>query len=565
MTFHMSMAVAPPKLRVIVHTVTNTYLAMKSVDVSFNVVDAVCIEGTAHSRVKVQKQFQMKRNACTKSADDPCDQHFGARSLWSVEGFYADTFNNCVHNEIISLEGRVGKHLPQHDDPHSVLREWMVLERDMLPEMLRHIEPVTTPMKFEKWVSTFPPHKRRTFTRLKEDGYELKATKVASSFIKQELVMRREGALDKHKDPRMIQGCPPELTLACGPYLRKVASHFKSGLKPSKHNIPGSVADGRHIVYTCGMNAVDIGRWFGMALSWAESVCGPGEWPVVVEDDESRYDEHMTEGPFQFMDSYYRHNLPKHVREHLRRTDKSKGKTSLGTKYSVPFTMQSGWPDTATADSIVNAAMKMSIHQVGRRWIAIICGDDSVTITVNTELTLLGGAKGIEAAYAKLGMECEVVIRDDPLKTEFCSSRFMPTGDTFVLVPKIGKFFGRLGWDRVDRSVKGQLAWGRGILETVRSYSRVDPTLEALVATLEPQIGVGPKIQTYEMVNTYTFTPPEGQYVPKATEDDVLLYYATHYDMDKELYDVLMREITQIRLGTPAGGPVLAHLCDCDC
>jgi hypothetical protein len=548
---------------VLSHFLVNFAAFRSHQDLKLSVVESVCIVEREHARVRVQDGFSSERNATQDAKDEPCDPSFGARSIWSVEGFYADTYRNCYHNDLISLEGRVGKHLPQHDHPEEVLLAWRKLIVEIVPLFTLLIEPVVTPLGFDKWVSTFPPHKRRDFKALKEGGYELKVNKTAKSFLKQELVMRRAFQDDKHKDPRMIQGGPPEMTVACGPYTRKLAKHMRAGLKPSKHNIHDSINNGQQVVYTCGMNSVDIGSAFAEALRYIESTLEPGERLVIIEDDESRFDEHLTEGPFEFIDSMYSQLLPPKIRAHLLRTNKSRGKTSLGTKYTVPYGMQSGFADTSLATSLSNAAMKHRIHGTGRRWITIICGDDSVTVTVSTELERLGGIKGLEAAYAELGMECEIIIREDPLEAEFCSSRFFPCGDTFILMPKVGKFFGRMGWDRINRSPSNQLAWARGVLMTVRSYGKVDPLLKALYDTLSMAIGPGKIIRTYDMENKYSYVPPNGD-VPQTTEPDVNMYYATHYGFNALDLSLTIRDIRLMAIGIPSGSVFLHHICDVD-
>jgi len=561
-TAHSMLLFLPRPNAVLAHAALNSVTFLSGYDLQLNVVGAVCTQEQRHDRVLTQSEYVEKRNCTAVAKDEPCDEKFGARSLWGVDGFYADVYRNCVHNEILSLEGRVGKLLPQHSRRESVLCAWAGLCIDQLPRLLSHMEPVVTPVPFDDWVSTFPPHKQRDFRAMELDGYEMKQQTTAKSFIKQELTMRSSHHITKHKDPRMIQGGPAELTMACSPYIRKLAKHFRSSVRPSKHNWVGDIRAGRQIVYTSGLNANQIGDAYSLALEAIEAMCAPGEYVVVVEDDESRYDEHMTRGAFALLELYYARTLPPHVVKHLMRSPCSKGKTSLGTRYSVPYTMQSGWPDTSVGDSIVNAAMKYHVHGAERTWVTLICGDDSVTVTTTAELKRLGGSMGIEAKYAELGMECEVVVRYDPLTAEFCSSRFFPANGTFILVPKIGKFLGKLGWDRVDRTPENQLSWGRGVMEVVRHYSAIDPTLFALYDTISRQLGSGKVVRTYDSVNRYSYTAPtEGTTTP----DDVTAYYSTHYGFSHGDLCALVAEIQTLRVHEMGKGPLMQHVCQVDC
>jgi hypothetical protein len=559
---HSLLLLLPQSNAVLAHAALNSVTFLSGYDLQLNVVGAVCTQEQRHDRVPTQPDYVEKRNCTAIAKDEPCDEKFGARSLWGVDGFYADVYRNCVHNEILSLEGRVGKLLPQHLQPDKVLYAWAKLCVDQLPRLLSNMEPVVTPVPFEEWVSTFPPHKQRDFRAMELDGYEMKQQTIAKSFIKQELTMRSSHHITKHKDPRMIQGGPAELTMACSPYIRKLAKHFRSSVRPSKHNWVGDIRAGRQIVYTSGLNANQIGEAYSLALESIEAMCAPGEYLVVVEDDESRYDEHMTRGAFALLELYYAKTLPPHVVKHLMRSPCSKGKTSLGTRYSVPYTMQSGWPDTSVGDSIVNAAMKYHVHQAGRTWVSLICGDDSVTVTTTAELARLGGSTGIEAMYSELGMECEVVVRHDPLTTEFCSSRFFPSNGSFILVPKIGKFLGKLGWDRVDRTPENQLSWGRGVMEVVKHYSAIDPTLFALYDTISRQLGSGKIVRTYDSVNRYSYTAPTRG---TTTPDDVTTYYSTHYGFSERDICALVVEIQTLRVHEMGKGPLMQHVCQVDC
>ena len=553
---HVPLCAFPQWRRTVVHTAINGGIMWLSSDLTCSVVDAVCVAETNHKRVRTQPGYTEQRNATKDAKDEPCTPMFGARMLWGVVDYYADVYRNCVHNEVISLEGRVGKLLPQHSA--DITGPWVRLYREVR-WAFEEIEPVVVPMKFPTWVKTFAPHKRDKFVRMKQEGYELKRQLVCKSFIKQELVLRRSNAFDQHKDPRMIQGCPEEVTLQTGPYVRKLAKHFRSAFKPSKYSMVDDQRKGKHIYYTCGRNANEVGDFFSAAVETIQSQCGPGEYVVVMEDDQSRFDEHMTQETFSFLDRVYRRTMPARIAATLRR-GMSKGKTSLGTKYTVPYTMQSGMPDTSCGDSLINAAMKLALHGAGRKWFAIICGDDSVVITTNRELALLGGEDGIKQFYTNLGFEVEVAIRKEYEDTEFCSSRFFPTGDSYVLMPKAGKILGRLGWNRTNHKPGNHLAWGRGVLNTVKNLALVDPVMGWLAEGLSNQLGPGKVILPEH--NEYKHTPSEQSV--QATQAQTLRYYSRHYELSETELLELKAVLLSVKLGVPISSPIAQRLCEVD-
>lgn len=523
------------------------------------VVEDLCMADCKTKKVAIQDGFKI-----TAKPEAKCDPGFGARAMWGVKGYYADINRTCDHNEMVSLAARVGKKLPQHEQgvQEEVEAEWIKLARTVIPVFERHVKPTRNPIPISEWVKTFPPKKRDMYIRLDEEGAECpKPSRMcASSFVKKELVLREEARECLVKDPRMIQGCPPELSLHTGPYIRRAAKRLRRDMKP-KHWEPESLKQGRHFVYTCGMTMGGVGGALSKGIAMIERMCSGGEKVVVLEDDQSRFDLHITGPAFGFLDRLYKHTLPRHVRRALRRTDKSKGRTTLGCKYSIPYTMQSGWPDTSYGDTACNEGMKLYIHGIGRKWVSIVCGDDSVTVTTDKEIERLGGAEGIVAAYARLGMEVEVSVRTNPDLAEFCSARFYMARDRYIMMPKPGKLFARLGWDMVDRSKDNQKAWARGVVATLKHYGKVDPLMLAAALSLEEQLGIGKIIvqqdDQYKHKLTTCHTPDRS---------DVYYYYALHYDLAAGDVDALEKRLRGglLSIGTITSDPTLEHMANVD-
>lgn len=492
------------------------------------VVEDVCLDDYKIKAAPVQDGFKVKYG------EAECKPGHGATGCWGIAGFTGTSFRSCIHNEVISLSGRVGKKLPAHSDPETTLaiyRRWVDMTGWFL-DILRELRVpfAFKPVPYEQWCASFEPARRDMLLQIARDGHDMPQLR-AKSFIKKEIAVKVTED-PTFKDPRWIQGCPPELSARTGPYLRRWVKRLKAAWLPIADG--STFTKGRQIVYTCGMNASAIGQHFADAIEVIESSMDMDDQLVFIEDDQSRFDLHLLRGPFHLLDKVYAQHMPKTVRKYLRR-GVSRGTSNLGTKYSVPYTMQSGWPDTATGDSIINAAMKMRLHVWKRLWIAIICGDDSVVITTRKELERMGGISGIQAFYASLGMEIEAAVRYHPLDVEFCSGRFYPANGTYVLMPKTGRILSKIGWDMKVRSPDNRLAWLRGISNTMIELGKIDPLLNSLGVMLKERLGGGRVVVDREWQKYYTDVGGS-----RTTVIDQLVYYDHHYQLStKDLRELV--------------------------
>lgn len=466
------------------------------------------------------------------------------------------------------MEGRVGKKLPYHAPGmmEKVSKEWSKVIRYTMP-ILGKIKKVTRGLPFDEWVQPFPPSKRELFKRLL-DTTEDAVPIVASSFIKREKATKY-GTITHGsfiplavmliwKDPRFIQGCPPELSLATGPHIRRLAKNFSKKMEPT-HYTAQELKQGKHIVYTCGKSAEQVGACLKQAIDLIEANMDSDDKLVYLEDDQSRFDLHMTQGPFRFLNAFYKSNLIKRVRKLLKR-GQSAGRSVLGTTYKIPYTMQSGWPDTAIGDTAVNSSMKLYIHGIGYLWVSIVCGDDSITVTTAKEIARVGGKEGIVQKYANLGMEIEAKVSDDVLDTEFCSGMFRPVNGSYVLFPKIGSFLAKILHDMKERTPEDSKAWLRGIAATCDNFGVIDPLCKALSVGIRRNVGEGRVI--YETLNMYK-SWPIGEAAP--LWEEVLHFYSHRYGFSQMDLLACVDELENLKLGVDSQCPLLTLLCETDC
>lgn len=518
----------------------------------FSIVEAVmhledtCLEDHPMKRVKTQEGYK------SVAADVNCRLKKGIHMFWGIEGILPTVFANCSHNEVISMEGRVGKLLPAHESEaitKSIVKNWCKLIKSVA-RLFELVPESSQPMDFYEWACTFPPKRRDELIQVKTQCKDMPPL-YAKSFIKREIAPKDEYDLS-FKDPRFIQGCPLELSVAVGPHLRTWTKQVRDGIAPECYTT-AEVLSGKHIFYTCGRSNEEIGECFRRCITLIEEMAGDDD-VVFLEDDQSRFDLHLTEGPFRFLRKMYSNKLPRKQANLLRRAV-SRGTSSLGTRYSIPYTMQSGWPDTSVGDTLVNAAMKTYIHGFGRPWVSIICGDDSVTVTTRREIERLGGVDGIVQSYAHLGMEVEAKISVDPLDVEFCSGRFYPCGDSYILFPKPGRIMSKIAADLKVRKPDDQKAWMRGISSTLRYYGRYDPLLGSLGVAFSRCLGEGREIYDAGWEYKHTFDRSM-----ETDRHDVNMYYNHHYGLCAGQVDDLCSLLLQQEIGSMCCDSVLRHI-----
>lgn len=476
---------------------------------------------------------------------------FGVRSFVTVAGVTPTVFSaDSMHNVQVGVTGRIGKKLPAHSDKTvtaAIHARWLGLKRTVLPIICGLVRNTMRPMDRQKWLQRYPPRRREQLQAAHEDPDWMNLLHpVAASFIKNEKSNQSTEEIENlggiFKAPRIIQGCPLETTNECGPILLPAAKRFRDGMQPLNFDV-ADVAAGRHIVYTCGRTADEIGEYAKRAELGITGMLRPGERLVWLEDDQSRFDLHLLSGPFAFLDAYYSRKLPRRVARLLRRK-LSSGRMANGTRYKVPYTMQSGWPDTSFGDTLVNTAMKMAIHGVGKRWFSIVCGDDSLTVMPDSDLEAIGQIDGLIKLYAEFGMEVEGKVSFHYDQVEFCSARLMEVENTYMLVPKLGKTIARIFSDNVDRSSKNRLAWVRGIVDTLVAFSRFSSLLGELAAAISADVGSGPKLIVYE---PYKINFHRG--VRRVSKNDQLLHLDQHYMMSEAEFDAACRYLRSVQVG----------------
>lgn len=457
-------------------------LDVASIHAQSRVREDLCLDHLQIKPVQTQALFKYQQ------FEQRCKPGFATRTLFGVDGFRPEIHRNCHHNEVISLEGRVGKKLPMHESPELMLKvkkRWRRTKtvRQHMVKLLGEVEP----LKFKDWLTKFKAPQKLLFSGIYENK-EYYDKWSADTFGKREKALHAVYTFLYvfYKDPRTISACPKWMVSKAGRWIRAIAKSICANFRPE---CAQDVREGKHIVYTCGLSNQDIGEAFTKASRIVSEFLKPGEHLMFIEDDQSRFDLHLTEGAFVTLDHIYRQVMPQSLCYTLRR-GVSKAFTMLGNRYSVPYTMQSGWPDTSVADTLLNCVMKFELHGIGGPWITIINGDDSVTITTSGYLRSLG-IGNLKKQYADFGMEVSMTASRDYRDVEFCSARFVDAGSQHLLMPKTGKLLARICSDQKDRNPANYAAWARGVAITLNQFGKSDRLLGALGKAIDRNMGEG--------------------------------------------------------------------------
>lgn len=479
---------------------------------------------------------------------EPCTPTFGVQRLIQVGNFTQAVPRQCVCNSEIALTHRVLRELPMHSNLDAVEKQWLAA-RDTALHISRKIGRGPA-MDFNLWLNRYAGNKKRVFSNLRAARPPMVHTTKAKVFIKAEKYPRSiEGA--KNSPPRIISGCPEELTYHTGRWLTATAKRAAANL--SRPDGPGG---GGRIFYTCGYNADEIGDLLTEAINCVK-VEGDDQL-VFLEDDQSKFDQHIGKAAFGCLDYVYRGTLPKRIRKLLRR-GRSTGGMRNGTRYSVDYTMQSGYPDTSLGDTILNAVMKTFIHGKGGNWASLICGDDSVTVTTLGELRRLGGIPGIVAAYAKFGMEVEASYSTNVLDIGYCSGRFLPQFGSHVLVPKTGKILSKSFWSTREYNDLNLRAWANGVCNSLDLIGVRDPIVASVSRVVRQQTNTRKVLKTEVAGGQYSAV-----YQSQNKEVDwsnVYYAYAHWYNLfESDVQHLCGPVAEQFLLDARVDDPLLSHI-----
>jgi len=234
------------------------------------------------------------------------------------------------------------------------------------------------------------------------------------------------------KDPRMIQGCQDQYNVIVGPYYRGMQLKLKE-IWNSKHKL----------YYPSGASAEQIGNWFSLS-------------EVYFETDFSRFDSSIhPELLLLELLIYERLGFNKNVIKVMRTNISAPLYCSKGVYLEVQGTRRSGTPNTGGGNSLINGCVFAFIMHKANiySYKMIMLGDDNLLLInpksensnyVNERPTFQDSVEQLK----QFGLRAvtKVSYGGEEFAVEFCSSKFWPLRDQYILGPKIGRTMAKFGW-----------------------------------------------------------------------------------------------------------------------
>jgi len=174
---------------------------------------------------------------------------------------------------------------------------------------------------------------------------------------------------------------------------------------------------------------------------------------TILELDQSRYDAHRGKCSHKLEQVFYEEfgmdDWP-YAKKIFTGQFKTRGYSSKGISYRVPYTMKSGVPYTSCGNSLGNGMCNGAIlESFGiKDYKMVILGDDSLIVIpgIMAGRRLQRLQRYMLAEHTLLGFDVKIKTHHTWARAEFCSSVFWPVKDGYILGPKIGRQLVKIGF-----------------------------------------------------------------------------------------------------------------------
>jgi len=225
------------------------------------------------------------------------------------------------------------------------------------------------------------------------------------------------------------------------------------------------------VTFGSGMNSREIGEWMAVVVRRGAK--------CFYERDGKCWDATMSAPHAEFRCAMYRCVDPALAEFAESCIDVSCYYRSPGRvrarlfKYKVKGTVKSGHNDTTLGNSLVNAAIAVSVfNRLGIACSIMVAGDDLiVAVYGDFDIALV------------MSMESEMGIRPEarkftcPEDTSFISGTFVEVPTGFVFIPKPGKLLAKLWWTVNPPSRRHVVAYRRGVALGLMPTCRIVPVV----------------------------------------------------------------------------------------
>jgi len=250
-------------------------------------------------------------------------------------------------------------------------------------------------------------------------------------------------------EPRLILAAQREHNVLTGPFCAAMGKAMRTFMHPGNEY---------GFVYTSGLDAECVGRYFSDSLKEPGVVC--------YEGDYSRYDSSIHSGLLRIEIEFYRAvGCPEDTLRAFERSIDTCGIDKFGNSFQVDGTRHSGDANTSCGNTLLQYVcstfcLALQLESEGKlppphevfstfRVRGLVLGDDSLI-----SLSSLVDRHKYVQDLKSLGLNLELVVHEGVHKqfdATFCSSRFYPVSDTMgnpttVLAPPIGRVLAKAGY-----------------------------------------------------------------------------------------------------------------------
>jgi hypothetical protein len=314
---------------------------------------------------------------------------------------------NCSHNVVSSIKNKLGQEIPGAG-------KYSFSLHPLLERIAKEANGTIQPLDWESWVSRFPGPKQ---ARLRKE-YSDAVDDVILNWNESKFFTKFE-AYPEPKYPRPILSSIVHLNFAIGRWLIPLAEFLADALPDN-------------FLFPLHGDSNEIGEF-------RSSMSGNVEMDCDFSSFDSSQDELALEIVFTFLELA---GVPKEVVDRCR-ADKvfCVIRNRKGLKVIMKGCRFSGRSETLLGNSLVT--LNTALHIFGVKLVgAMVKGDDT---TLYLDVRYEYDVESYKLQYLGVGLVAK--LRDvDDYEVEFCSSIFVPTIDSQVLVVKPGKLLAKTFW-----------------------------------------------------------------------------------------------------------------------
>jgi len=279
-----------------------------------------------------------------------------------------------------------------------------------------------------------------------------------------------KACFDHHDTGRLTKARlihPPTFDYAKEILGREFAAWQKALCDVANPTSPYEYSPGVFISIACGVGKGEVADWAaGSALWYLES--DGSTWDALVNDGMVDYKhEHMrvvSPRIAAFAEGY--RTTPVNVR----------GRQCQGLAYTLQATVRSGYNDTTSGNSLINAvATAKALCAAGLTGRILVAGDDMLTaITGPTAVHhddryVIGKCEQVARALTEFGIKPKWGAFRDVTMTTFCSSGFYRFAGKISFLPLLGRQLAKMWWTTKDIAPSKRAAYSTAVAKGMRS------------------------------------------------------------------------------------------------